>query len=161
MYHIELRQFPHNANRFNVERDALMAIAVAWIHDRPVDVAERRWNPREARITIIDGPELTGADLSMGKGWRTAQRRGRDVTSEVMREARAGSVSGGSPAPGGDVGTSTAGGEAAAAGLAPLLGPDAERLLAAWLQVASRARGLTPSETLALAERQLRGAGEP
>ena len=41
--------------------------------------------------------------------------------------------------------------------LAALLGPDASRLLAAWREVAARASGLSPSESLALAERQLRG----
>lgn len=40
--------------------------------------------------------------------------------------------------------------------LAALLGPDAARLLAAWREVAARASGLSPSESLALAERQLR-----
>ena len=40
--------------------------------------------------------------------------------------------------------------------LAALLGPDAPRLLAAWREVAARASGLSPSESLALAERQLR-----
>jgi hypothetical protein len=39
--------------------------------------------------------------------------------------------------------------------LAALLGPDATRLLAAWREVAARASGLSPSESLALAERQL------
>ena len=40
--------------------------------------------------------------------------------------------------------------------LAALLGADAARLLAAWREVAARASGLSPSESLALAERQLR-----
>lgn len=39
--------------------------------------------------------------------------------------------------------------------LASLLGGDAERLLASWRQIAERAPGLTPSESLALAERQI------
>jgi hypothetical protein len=43
--------------------------------------------------------------------------------------------------------------------LASLLGPDASRLLAAWREVAARASGLSPSESLALAERQLRDHG--
>ena len=43
--------------------------------------------------------------------------------------------------------------------LAALLGPDALRLLAAWRDVAVRASGLSPSESLALAERQLQDRG--
>ena len=43
--------------------------------------------------------------------------------------------------------------------LAGLLGPQAPRLLAAWREVAARASGLSPSESLALAERQLREEG--
>ncbi len=40
--------------------------------------------------------------------------------------------------------------------LSALLGSDAPRLLAAWRGVSARASGLTPSESLALAERELR-----
>ena len=55
-----------------------------------------------------------------------------------------------------------AGGDQLALGveLAALLGPDASRLLAEWREVAGRATGLSPSETLALAERKLRESSD-
>jgi hypothetical protein len=50
---------------------------------------------------------------------------------------------------------------ASAAVLAGLLGAEAERLLAAWRAVAARTGGLAPSESLALAERELRREAPP
>ena len=56
--------------------------------------------------------------------------------------------------------TALAEGDALSAGveLAGLLGPDAPRLLAAWRSVYGRTAGLTPSESLAVAERELGGS---
>jgi hypothetical protein len=45
--------------------------------------------------------------------------------------------------------------------LASLLGEDPAALLAAWREVAARASGLAPSESLALAERELRAGDGP
>jgi hypothetical protein len=44
--------------------------------------------------------------------------------------------------------------------LASLLGEDPAGLLAAWRAVAARASGLAPSESLALAERELRAGSD-
>jgi hypothetical protein len=166
-YHLELRQFPHNANRFNLDRAAVMAILASWVADRPVELGERHWSPQQARITIIEGPELVGPELSLGRGWRVAERRGTDVTRELLAEARAG-VAGAAPAPSGSVSASPLDAKSAPPvlpaealpALAALLGPDAERLLSAWSELAARAPGLTPSEALALAERKVPGGAE-
>jgi len=189
-YHVEVREFPRNVNRFNMSGQEVGAVLVAWAQERVFELGGQRWNPQSAEMTVIEGPEIPVSGLSMGRGWPAALREGLDVTERVLGEARAAIVDGsvariaqaqeaeelaGAQAP--DAATEAAAaaidegaGEAAVAAvgspaadelalgveLAALLGGEAPRLLAAWREVAARASGLSPSETLALAERQLR-----
>jgi hypothetical protein len=163
-YHIELRQFPRNFVRFNLTGPEVGAIALTWAQDKLLNYGDERWSPAEASIIIIEGPEIPVERLSMGRGWTTALREGQDVTDQVIGEARAEVRKAAAPAP--------ANGHAAPGGgpavdplafgveLAGLLGPEAGRLLASWRAVAARSSGLAPSESLALAERDLAdGAG--
>jgi hypothetical protein len=191
MYHVELRQFPHNMCRFNLDKAALAAILDPWVQRRVVEFGERKWHPEQARVRILEGPSIPVAQLTMGRGWRTAERQSTDVTERLLAEAEANrdvvaaaeaAAAGESPkapsatAPGpsiaaaSDGGLAGAGGAQAASGTAPagdpfalgmqmaaVLGPDAMRLLDAWRAAAASSPGLAPSETLALAERSLRG----
>lgn len=89
MYHIELRQFPHNLCRFNLGEQELRALVLdAWARGDWVDVGERKWSPHQATLTVIEGPELPLQELSMGRGWRAACRHGEDVTARVLDVAR-------------------------------------------------------------------------
>jgi hypothetical protein len=162
MYHLELRQFPHNLCRFNLTAAQLRGVVEPWVREQVIEMGERKWSPQQAKITIIEGSELAMAELSIGRGWRAAQRRGEDVTERVLAAARsaaaAAAASARSARPAG------AGADPLAVGvaLASLLGHDAERLLAAWRSVASEHPALTPSESLALAERTISAsAGDP
>jgi hypothetical protein len=106
MYHLELRQFPHNFCRFNLTAEELRGtVLVAWAREEWVDVGERKWHPQQATLTVLDGPELKMGQLAMGRGWRNAIRQGRDVTEELLAGARSeqqpGPSPGGSPAAGG------------------------------------------------------------
>jgi hypothetical protein len=178
MYHVELHQFPHNMSRFNLTDVELDAIVQPWVHERVVDFGERKWSPHQARLTILEGPRMPLEQLTMGRGWRAAQRQGEDVTERVLAAARqvlvAAAAAG--PSAGGPDGPRTPSVQVPAADsprqpartpppadplavgvqLASLLGEDPGRLLAAWQAVAARSSGLAPSESLALAERQLR-----
>ena len=198
MYHIELREFPRNMNRFNLSGTQIGAILVPWAQREPVDVNGESWDPKQATIIVIEGPEIPIHRLSMGRGWPLAQRQGEEVTARVLEEARRAVADGsayrqqggaaGDPAPavppsgrssapgahpqgsdepagdypsaprGADGGASDSG-DSLAAGveLAGLLGADAAGLLTAWRAVAERTSGLSPSESLALAERELAG----
>jgi hypothetical protein len=191
-YHVEIQEFPRNVNRFNMSGQEIGAVLLAWAQERVFELGDQKWNPRSAKLTVIEGPEIPVASLSMGRGWPTAVREGQDATERVLAEAREAIVDGSvareaqaqeaeareaqAPAPAQE-GVPAAepppldegSGEAALAAverseadqlalgveLAALLGPDAARLLAAWREVAARASGLSPSESLALAERQL------
>ncbi len=66
MYHIELRQFPHNFCHFNLSEGELAALLSPWAAGQVVEVGDRRWNPQQAKITVLEGPELELQDLSMG-----------------------------------------------------------------------------------------------
>lgn len=88
MYHVELRQFPHNMSRFNISHRDLQAIVEPWARGQPVELGERWWSPHTARITILEGPEIPLGRLTMGRGWRIAEREGTDVTERVVAAAR-------------------------------------------------------------------------
>jgi hypothetical protein len=186
MFHVELRQFPHNLNRFNLDGRELIPIVEPWVREKVLDYGERKWSPHQARLTILEGPELPLDELSMGRGWRSAERESQDVTDRILREARdaiaAAEAAGaaappaaapasaaalhapGTPvsarpvAPAGEAGTLS---DPLALGVAlgSLLGPDPSALLAAWRAIAARAPGLSPSESLALAEREIGPSG--
>ena len=149
MYHVELRQFPHNMCKFNLsERELLDTIVGGWAQGQWIEMGERKWNPHQAKLTVLEGPHLPLEELAMGRGWRNAQHQSEDVTERVL--AQAGQASQAQVVP-----------QAAPAGvpadqLQPLLGSDPTALLAAWRLSAERRPELAPSESLALAEATLR-----
>ena len=150
MYHVELRQFPHNFCRFNLSEAELAAMLAPWRSGQPIELGERKWSPHAAKIRILEGPELDLTELSMGRGWRNAERRGQEVTDRVLGEDA-------TPPPVG----SPAGGAALADPLAALvqigalLGPEATALLEAWRAAAAGNPSLPPSAALAVAEENL------
>jgi hypothetical protein len=184
VYHLEIRDFPRNLNRFNMTGQEVGAVLLTWAQERVFEMGDQKWDPRSSELVVLEGPEIPTSGISLGRGWPTALREGHDVTARVLAEAREAIVDGsiaraaqaeeaqdaGPPASDASPPFDEGAGEAAIAAvegagsdqlalgveLAALLGPDAPRLLAAWREVASRASGLSPSETLALAERRLR-----
>ncbi|HST54493.1 MAG TPA: hypothetical protein VLJ42_01195 [Solirubrobacteraceae bacterium] len=85
VFHIELRQFPHNHCRFNMSEQELMSVVVKpWARGEWIDLGERKWSPQMARLRVLDGPQLAVGDLAMGRGWRNAERKSREVTDELL-----------------------------------------------------------------------------
>jgi hypothetical protein len=123
MFHIELRQFPHNFCRFNLSERQLRAVVLdAWARGERVELGERRWEPDQASLTVLAGPRLQTQDLSMGRGWASAQRQGSDVTKRMLEAARAEQARGageGVARQGGGVATPAEGAVAAGGGGAP------------------------------------------
>ncbi|HEX4438006.1 MAG TPA: hypothetical protein VH061_14550 [Solirubrobacteraceae bacterium] len=180
-YHLELRKFPKTLTRFNQSGQQIGAIVLPWIQERILDIDGEKWAPYESTILILEGPAIPVDRLSMGRGWRTALREGTDVTERILAEARQALADGGATAadapatpvgpmsspqesgPAEDYPTAApaahdpADGDQLALGvqLGGLLGGDPIPLLAAWRELAGRSSGLAPSESLALAEREL------
>lgn len=171
MFHLELRQFPHNACRFNLTEAEMWAVVEPWSRDEWIEQGERKWSPHQARLTVLEGSHLEVEELAMGRGWRNAQHKSTDVTERVIAEAlaerasaRATAPAAVAPAADGEAGAETAsavgGGDLASAvresELQRLLGSDPMALLQAWRLATERRPELAPSESLALAERTLR-----
>lgn len=89
MYHVELRHFPHHACSFNLTEQQLRALVEPWAREQVVELAQRKWSPHVAKLTILEGPQLPVQQLSMGRGWRSAERQSEDVTERVLAAARA------------------------------------------------------------------------
>ena len=88
MFHIELRQFPHNTHAFNLTEAQLRGTVIApWLREQTIEVGDRKWIPANTTLTILEGPELTVSDMAMGRGWAAARRKGRDVTKQMLAPA--------------------------------------------------------------------------
>jgi hypothetical protein len=88
VFHLELRQFPHLARAFNLDRDELDAILVSWVAGQPVELDDRSWEPKRAKLTVYEAAQLASEEIGMGRGWATVARRGEDVTERRLAEVR-------------------------------------------------------------------------
>ena len=87
MFHVELRQFPHQTRAFNLSREELEAgILRPWTSGAAIELDERRWSPERARLTIYEGPHQPPEELGMGRGWGNVTREGQDVTDRLLAE---------------------------------------------------------------------------
>jgi hypothetical protein len=89
VFHVELRQFPHQARAFNLSREELDAqILEPWVTGAPIELQDRRWTSEKAKLTILEGAELRPDEIGMGRGWSNATKGGHDVTAELLEELR-------------------------------------------------------------------------
>jgi len=85
VFHVELRQFPHQTRAFNLTREELDARIVGpWIAGEAIEMDDYRWLPDRATLTIYEGPLLGLGDMGLGRGWQNVTRKGREVTQEVL-----------------------------------------------------------------------------
>jgi hypothetical protein len=89
VFHVELRQFPHQARAFNLSREELDArILQPWCSDAPIELQDRRWTSEKAKLTILEGAELRPDEIGLGRGWSNATKNGQDVTAKLLEETR-------------------------------------------------------------------------
>jgi hypothetical protein len=87
VYHLELRQFPHAARAFNLDRATLdTRFLKPFVAGEPIEYEDRRWPPEKTRVTVLEGPALDSTELGIGRGWGNATRVGEDVTKQVLAE---------------------------------------------------------------------------
>jgi hypothetical protein len=89
VFHVELRQFPHQARAFNLSRGELDArILEPWVSGAPIELQDRRWTSEKAKLTILEGAELRPDAIGLGRGWNNATKSGQDVTARLLEELR-------------------------------------------------------------------------
>jgi hypothetical protein len=90
VFHVELRQFPHQTRAFNLTREELdERILEPWIAREPVELNEYKWLPDRATLTVYEGPPLGLGDMGLGRGWQNVTRTGKEVTAIVLAELQA------------------------------------------------------------------------
>jgi len=85
VYHVELREFPHNTHAFNLDEERLRTeILDPFARGEIFELGGREWVPQRTQLTVLEGAELPLHALSMGRGWNNARRKAQDVTSAVL-----------------------------------------------------------------------------
>ena len=88
MYHVELRQFPHQARAFNLTRQELDArILEPWTVGSAIHLQDRRWTSEKAKLTILEGDELRPDEIGMGRGWSNATKGGIPASTRIYTVA--------------------------------------------------------------------------
>jgi hypothetical protein len=88
-FHVEVGSPLHHARVFNVGEAELRQILRLWVSGQAFELGEQEWEPRECKLTILEGRALAGPDLSFGQGWSNALRSAKDVTRQVVESAEA------------------------------------------------------------------------
>jgi hypothetical protein len=139
-FHVEISSgFRQRARAFNLDEQALReTIIEPWLGDRIIELGDKRWQPRDCKLMVLEGPELADTDLSMGRGWSNAERSSTNVTRKLVEEEAPATA-------GGPVVAVLAESEAAAAELAALLGR-LELETAPWAELRGRILGTATAE---------------
>ena len=90
-FHVEIsRGFRHHARAFNLEAARLRSTVLEpWVQGRVIELGDREWEPRDCKLKVLEGPELSDSDLAMGRGWSNAERVSENVTRRLVDEASA------------------------------------------------------------------------
>ncbi|HEY2717177.1 MAG TPA: hypothetical protein VGI73_13240 [Solirubrobacterales bacterium] len=87
-FHVEISGGINHARAFNLSEDVVQrSIVDPWINRRPIELGDRKWQPEESELRILEGPELSNPELSFGNGWSNAERAGEFVTKRLLDEA--------------------------------------------------------------------------
>jgi hypothetical protein len=88
-FHIEISSALDRARVLNVgEAELRKEILEPWVAGLPFGFGGRDWEPRESRLTILEGPAIaqpSGAE----EGWVDALRAAEDVTRTMLEAAEA------------------------------------------------------------------------
>lgn len=88
-FHIEVSSGLQHARSFNLSDEELQrTVLEPWLSGRPVLLGDRKWDPEESELRILEGSELSNPELSFGQGWANAERGSEDVTRGIVEAAR-------------------------------------------------------------------------
>ncbi|HEY3553366.1 MAG TPA: hypothetical protein VGK66_06715, partial [Solirubrobacterales bacterium] len=84
-FHVEVSTALRHARAFNLSPEELrQTVLEPWLSRRSIELGDRKWNPEESELKVLEGPELGNPDLNFGQGWANAQRSATDVTARVL-----------------------------------------------------------------------------
>ncbi|HEV7615775.1 MAG TPA: hypothetical protein VGO36_06055 [Solirubrobacterales bacterium] len=87
-FHIEINSAVNHARVLNVDREALVrTVLEPWVAGLPFELDESEWEPRESRLTILEGPSVQAGEGE--PGWEAMLRAAEDVTRALLEEAEA------------------------------------------------------------------------
>ena len=88
-FHIEISSAVDRARVLNVEEaDLRKEVLEPWVAGLSFEFADEDWQPRECRLTILEGPPLKSAPADED-GWDSALRTADDVTRSMLEAAEA------------------------------------------------------------------------
>jgi hypothetical protein len=88
-FHVEVSTALRHARAFNLSLEELrQTVLEPWLSRRSIELGDRKWNPEESELKVLEGPELGNPDLNFGQGWANAQRSATHVTARVLSTAQ-------------------------------------------------------------------------
>jgi hypothetical protein len=98
-FHVEVSSGLHHARLFNLGGEEVrQKVLEPWLSRRTFEMADRKWEPEESELRVLEGPELSNPELSFGQGWANAERASEDVTQRVLGAAQEARGAGSGPA---------------------------------------------------------------
>jgi|SRR5215204_870450 len=87
-FHVEISKGFRRARAFNLEEAKLRSdVLDPWMRGRVIVLGDKDWEPRDCKLIVLEGPELSETDLSMGRGWSNAERVSENVTRRLVDAA--------------------------------------------------------------------------
>jgi hypothetical protein len=88
-FHLEVSSGLHHARVFNLsDEEVRQQVLEPWVSRRTFELGDRKWNPEQSELRVLEGPDLSNPELSFGQGWANAERASADVTAQVLGAAR-------------------------------------------------------------------------
>ena len=88
-FHVEVSSGLHRTRLFNLGHEEMRRkVLEPWLSRRDFELEDRKWEPAESELRVLEGPELSNPELSFGQGWANAERSSENVTERVLRAAR-------------------------------------------------------------------------
>jgi hypothetical protein len=87
VFHVEIKRGFRHARAFNLGQERLRRTVLdPWVGGRPIELGDREWLPKDCTLRILEGPELEGPELAMGRAWDSAERTAENVTRRLVDE---------------------------------------------------------------------------
>ncbi|HET8564978.1 MAG TPA: hypothetical protein VFL77_00720 [Solirubrobacterales bacterium] len=98
-FHVEISGGLRHARVFNLSPEEVRRkVLEPWLSRRTVELGDRKWDPEECDLRVLEGPQLSNPELSFGQGWANAERSAEDVTQRVLGAAQESRGAGPGPA---------------------------------------------------------------